>query len=266
MCMKINVLIIVLLTTLIEPSLYATLPGGPPGEGGEFPASRFYANFDTTACHYWTLGTNSFVSETSLNLAWNVNCDYIHPFNGRVTSKFGKRRRRMHYGIDIDLETGDKVQVAFEGMVRYAKYNDSYGNLVVVRHPNGLETYYAHLFALHVQAGDYVQAGDIVGLGGNTGRSYGAHLHFEIRFLGIPIDPALVIDFDKMTLRYTDVILNKRKDRIIVENAARYHQVLPGEDIYSISRLYQVHVGELCRLNHMQPDEPVLVDMRIRYQ
>jgi hypothetical protein len=239
--------------------------GTPGGEGGELPASEYYLNFDTTSCHYLQMEGVFLRAETQLTLTWNASCDYIHPFSGRVTSKFGKRRRRMHYGIDIDLETGDKVHAAFEGMVRYAKYNPSYGNLVVVRHPNGLETYYAHLSAIEVSAGDYIQAGQVVGLGGNTGRSYGAHLHFEVRFLGVPIDPALLIDFETGQLKYSSVILKKHKDRLLVENAARYHIVKPGEDIYSISRLYGVPVNEICRLNGISFDDPILLDMKLRY-
>lgn len=239
--------------------------GTPGGDGGELPASEYYSNFDTTSCHYWQMEGVFLRSETQLTLTWNASCDYIHPFSGRVTSKFGKRRRRMHYGIDIDLETGDKVHAAFEGMVRYAKYNPSYGNLVVVRHPNGLETYYAHLSQINVSAGDYIQAGQVVGLGGNTGRSYGAHLHFEVRFLGVPIDPALLIDFETGQLKYSSVVLKKHKDRLLVENAARYHIVKPGEDIYSISRMYGVPVAEICRLNGISFDDPILLDMKIRY-
>ncbi len=239
--------------------------GTPGGEGGELPASEYYLNFDTTSCHYWSMEGIFLTSETQLTLTWNASCDYIHPFAGRVTSKFGKRRRRMHYGIDIDLETGDQVHAAFEGMVRYAKYNPSYGNLVVVRHPNGLETYYAHLSQINVSAGDYIQAGQVVGLGGNTGRSYGAHLHFEVRFLGVPIDPALLIDFETGQLKYSSIILKKHKDRLLVENAARYHIVKPGEDIYSISRMYGVPVSEICRLNGISFDDPILLDMKLRY-
>lgn len=253
---------------LIAPVKYA-LPigdsGTPGGEGGNFPASEYYQNFDTSSCHYWLMESLFLRTETQLTLAWNSTCDYVHPFLGRVTSKFGKRRRRMHYGIDIDLETGDKVLAAFEGMVRYAKYNPSYGNLVVIRHPNGLETYYAHLSAIDVSAGDYVQAGQLVGLGGNTGRSYGAHLHFEVRFLGVPIDPALLIDFETGQLKYSNVLLKKHKDRLLVENAARYHTIKPGEDIYSISRMYGVSVSDICRLNAISVDDPILLDTKIRY-
>lgn len=252
----------------LAPVMYAVPTGdtgAPGGERGELPASEYYQNFDTTSCHYWLMEGVLLREETQLTLTWNSHCDYIHPFFGRVTSKFGKRRRRMHYGIDIDLETGDKVHAAFEGMVRYAKYNPSYGNLVVVRHPNGLETYYAHLSAIDVSAGDYIQAGQVVGLGGNTGRSYGTHLHFEVRFLGVPIDPALLIDFETGQLKYSNVLLKKYKDRLLVENAARYHTVKPGEDIYSISRMYGVSVNDICRLNGISLEDPILLDTKLRY-
>ena len=112
----------------------------------------------------------------------------------------------MHYGLDIDLETGDAVSAAFEGMVRISQHHDSYGNVVVIRHNNGLETLYAHLSERSVSPGDHVEAGDIIGLGGNTGRSYGSHLHFEIRFLGRPLNPAAVIDFPNETVK-SDTLL-----------------------------------------------------------
>jgi hypothetical protein len=235
------------------------------GGGSNLPATEFYNSFDTTTCHYLTEDNFRMPRPTELVLTWDKNCDYIHPFDGKLTSKFGKRRRRMHYGVDIDLETGDQVKVTFEGMVRYAKYNSSYGNLVVVRHPNGLETYYAHLSQIDVKAGDYIQAGDIVGLGGNTGRSYGAHLHFEIRFLGKPIDPSQLIDFDNKKLRYDHVMLKNNKDRMIIENASKFHQVSPGDDLYSISKMYCVPVQEICRMNNLTPYSQLLIDTKIRY-
>lgn len=237
--------------------------GGPAGT--DAPGAGYYANFDTANVHYWSPQGVLFRDTVSLTLAYNTHCDYVHPVDGNVTSKFGKRRRRMHYGMDIDLEVGDPVKVAFEGVVRYARWNDSYGNVIVVRHPNGLETYYAHLSAIDVKPGDYVQAGQYIGKGGNTGRSFGAHLHFEIRFMGMPIDPSRLVDFTTGKLIYNNVSLHLRKEKLEIENAERYHQVVPGEDLYSISRLYQVPVIRLMELNGIAEDEPLLVDSQVRY-
>lgn len=235
-------------------------------DGGELPAAEHYLTFDTATVHYWVPEGFAGSRNVSLTLAFNNTCDYVHPFDGRVTSDFGHRRRRMHYGMDIDLETGDKVKVAFEGMVRFAMWNNSYGNLVVVRHPNGLETYYAHLSKIDVKPGDYVQAGEYIGEGGNTGRSYGAHLHFEVRYQGIPINPELLIDFEARKLKLVNVNLQVNGDKIVVTNAEKHHVVKAGDDIFSIAAAYGISISDLLKLNpYMKEDDALLVDSRIRY-
>lgn len=124
------------------------------------------------------------------------------PFDGMVVSSFKYRGSRFHHGLDIDLNVGDPVKVAFDGVVRYAQYNKGgFGNCVIIRHYNGLETYYAHLSKINVRPYQRVTAGEILGLGGNTGRSFGPHLHFECRFYDHAIDPADIFDFEKKTLK-----------------------------------------------------------------
>jgi hypothetical protein len=135
-----------------------------------------------------------------------VNDEYDQHFNmpapGIVTSRYGPRNGRNHNGIDIDLETGDTVYATWSGKVRYAKYNDGgYGNLVIIRHPNGLETLYAHLSKFLVYPDQDIVAGEPIGLGGNTGHSYGSHLHFEIRFYDAPMNPEEIIDFAQKGLK-----------------------------------------------------------------
>ncbi|NCQ58884.1 MAG: M23 family metallopeptidase, partial [Flavobacteriales bacterium] len=121
--------------------------------------------------------------QDSIVLRFNKDNDfYTHPFNGKITSEFGSRKSRYHYGTDIKLETGDTVRCAFNGRVRISTYSKSYGNVVVVRHNNGLETIYAHLSQRLVEVDSTISSGTVLGLGGNTGRSYGSHLHFEIRY------------------------------------------------------------------------------------
>ncbi|WP_297065356.1 M23 family metallopeptidase [uncultured Duncaniella sp.] len=125
--------------------------------------------------------------------------EYTTPTPGHITSNYGYRSRfgRMHYGIDLKLQVGDTVRAAFSGKVRLTKYERrGYGYYVVVRHDNGLETVYGHLSRFLVKPDQYVKAGEPIALGGNTGRSTGAHLHFETRYLGIPINPAAIIDFE----------------------------------------------------------------------
>jgi len=125
--------------------------------------------------------------------------EYVTPTPGHVTSNYGYRPRfrRNHYGIDLKLQVGDTVRAAFSGKVRLTKYEGrGYGYYVVVRHPNGLETVYGHLSRFLVKPDQVVKAGEPIALGGNTGRSTGAHLHFETRYMGLPINPAAIIDFE----------------------------------------------------------------------
>lgn len=123
---------------------------------------------------------------------------YVMPVPGYVTSHYGYRPKfgRTHKGVDLKLNNNDTVVAAFEGKVRVVNYEGKgYGNYVIIRHPNGLETVYGHLNKQLVKEDQIVKAGDPIGLGGSTGRSTGPHLHFETRFMGYPINPAAIIDF-----------------------------------------------------------------------
>jgi murein DD-endopeptidase MepM/ murein hydrolase activator NlpD len=235
-----------------------------------FPAENIYGQWDTDVVHYYGQQTIEQFANTRLVLAHNSNCDFFFPVpNGRITSKFGPRGRkgRMHKGIDIDLETGDPVYSAFEGKVRYAAYNDSYGNCVVVRHPNGLETYYAHLDKLGVASGDYVQAGDYLGTGGNTGRSRGSHLHFEVRFLGVPIDPLSIIKEGEYKLALESLVINSKSEKVaVIRTGEKYHTVQPGDDLQSIAEKYCVSVASLIELNSISENTMLLIDSKIRFQ
>lgn len=136
--------------------------------------------------------------------------DYHPPVLGRVSSRYGPRGRGMHKGIDIGLPTGEPIYAAFEGKVRYARYNSGgYGYLVILRHSNGLETYYGHLCKLNVDVNDYVVAGQVIGYGGNTGRSRGPHLHFEVRYADLTFDPERIIDFSTGDLKWQNFVLER---------------------------------------------------------
>ncbi|MDO4172632.1 MAG: M23 family metallopeptidase, partial [Prevotellaceae bacterium] len=113
-----------------------------------------------------------------------------------VTSNFGARWGRRHKGLDIKVYIGDTIRAAFSGKVRMVKYEAAgYGKYVVIRHNNGLETIYGHMSAWLVEENEVVKAGQPIGLGGNTGRSTGSHLHFETRLCGVALNPALMFDF-----------------------------------------------------------------------
>lgn len=122
---------------------------------------------------------------------------FAMPTSSRViTSQFGRRWGRMHKGLDIKVYIGDTIRAAFDGKIRVVNYEGSgYGNYVVIRHNNGLETIYGHMSKHLVREDQMVRAGDLIGLGGNTGRSTGSHLHFETRLCGVALNPALMFDF-----------------------------------------------------------------------
>lgn len=154
------------------------------------------------ASDIYTDWRNDYVSAVTGHVPANFKVDlrgFCMPTPSRiVTSKFGPRWHRLHAGLDIKVYIGDTIRAAFDGKVRLTKHERrGYGYHIVIRHPNGLETLYGHLSKILVSPDQIVKAGDIIGLGGNTGRSYGAHLHFETRLLGQPINPAFMFDFEK---------------------------------------------------------------------
>ncbi|MBW8324836.1 MAG: peptidoglycan DD-metalloendopeptidase family protein [Prolixibacteraceae bacterium] len=191
---------------------------------------------------------------------------YVHPYKGKVISKYGPRRGRMHTGIDIKLNSGDTVLCAFDGRVRLAKRFNGYGNLVLVRHNNGLETIYGHLKSIKVKVNDTIKAGDLIGLGGRTGRATCDHLHFETRLFGEPFNSDKYIDFENYSLR-TDKIYyaNKRfeidknnfKKKPLASDGAALaaaggktkHVIRKGDTLSAIARKYRTSVTKICTAN-----------------
>lgn len=201
--------------TVINPAILAMIDDDHDHEEIEvdsllaFPSNDLYSSWDTTVIHPYSFAESFKQDSAIIRLTEPTDCGFVLPFNGRVTSDFGWRKKRPHYGTDIDLETGDTVMAAFDGMVRIAKLNRSYGNVVIIRHNNGLETVYAHLSKILVEAGQTIEAGQQIGLGGNTGHSFGSHLHFEMRYLGQAIDTEDFIDYATGTLKKNEIIFTK---------------------------------------------------------
>lgn len=189
-----------------------------------------------------------------------------------VTSKYGPRRRRMHRGIDLKVQKGDTIRAAFSGKIRIRNFERrGYGYYLVVRHPNGLETVYGHLSKFLVERDEIVKAGQPIGLGGNTGRSTGSHLHFETRFLGQAINPAEIIDFENSVPRqdifvFRNVKINGRKSNIYTSsnNQMVYHRVKSGDTLGKIARMYGMTVNELCRLNGLKSTSTLRIGQSIR--
>lgn len=204
-----------------------------------------------------------------------IDCSsFILPIDSelRVTSKYGPRRRRMHKGIDLKVQVGDTIRAAFDGKVRIRNFERrGYGNYLVVRHPNGLETVYGHLSKSLVDINDVVRAGDPIALGGNTGRSTGSHLHFETRFLGQALNPAEIIDFEvgvphQDQYVFHNVKINGRKSNIYTSSSDRmvYHRVKSGDTLGKIAGMYGTSVSELCRLNGLKTTSTLRLGQSIR--
>lgn len=200
--------------------------------------------------------------------------EFVYPTeSNRITSKFGLRRARFHYGIDIGVAYGDTIRAAFGGKVRMRRYERrGYGNYLVIRHNNGLETVYAHLSKMFVAKDQEVEAGMPIGLGGSTGRSTGSHLHYEIRFLGQAFDPMKLIDFSEKSCRYeTEYLITKaetysHKPVLDELKKAAYHRVRQGDCLSIIARKYGTSVSQLCRLNKISANSILQIGQRIRYR
>lgn len=202
--------------------------------------------------------------------------------NRVITSNFGARWGRQHKGLDIKVYIGDTIRSAFSGKVRIVNYERrGYGKYVVIRHDNGLETIYGHMSKHLVEENQEVRAGDPIGLGGNTGRSTGSHLHFETRLCGVALNPALMFDFrnqdvvddyymfHKDTYESESAEANRlrgvagssvmdddqdmagRNDKAARSAATRLHKVSRGETLYSIARKRGTSVDAICKLNHI---------------
>lgn len=260
------------LNRLIEQEIY------------ENPSGDLYEEWDNVLTHYQG---NTIPDETTVDLR-----GFCMPTDSRVvTSNFGARWGRQHKGLDIKVYIGDTIRAAFSGKVRIVKYEPrGYGKYVVIRHYNGLETYYGHMSKQLVSENEEVKAGDPIGLGGNTGRSTGSHLHFETRICGIALNPALMFDFRNQDVTgdfYTyhrnkyaaesaqatrlrganaGGISNSRFDGddfdddselAIAAPAAsftpevHFHKVKKGETLQSIARKCHTTVDKLCKLNRI---------------
>ncbi len=184
---------------------------------------------------------------------------FNRPCKGRVTSHFGWRPRfgRWHYGTDIGVRTGDKIHSAWAGQVRICGWDPKgYGNYIVIRHDNGFETVYGHLSKINVQENQGVKAGEVIGLGGSTGHSTGPHLHFEIRYLGITINPELIVDFDRGDL-HNDGILHlthkmltphgQKKPAPVPTQLPVVEEILPDTTIMTPAQLDSFHIEQKAK-------------------
>ncbi|WP_179319982.1 M23 family metallopeptidase [Winogradskyella helgolandensis] len=209
------------------------------------------------------------------------------PHTKVVTSRYGWRRGRPHNGIDIDLVTGDTVVTILDGIVRIAKYVNGFGNTVVVRHYNGLESTYAHLSHIGVTANDTIAKGQYLGKGGNTGNSRGSHLHLELSYKGEHIHPEYLFDFSsKNAIRSEQVWVTQQwtharyhnsrqvsKVKVIksAEEAAlaslakqpKLYVVQKGDTLYAISRRNNMSISRLCTTNAIKQSSPLKIGQKL---
>jgi len=200
-----------------------------------------------------------------------IDCShFVVPVPGIVTSVFGPRRYRFHYGIDLRLNVGDSVRSAFSGKVRIIDYEArGYGNYIVIRHDNGLETVYGHLSVVLVGLNQNVKAGELIAFGGNTGHSTGPHLHFETRYIGNAINPAYIIDFNTGRVFEKTYLLTKKKSfyyqrEVKAAQIARYYKVRKGDNLGKIAARNGTSVNALCRMNGIKSKTHLKPGQRIR--
>lgn len=244
------------------------------------PAQRdekvFTENWNTTVTHvYYGITADNLPESTAIQLIDSLT-GHHYPYKGYMSSKYGPRKGRSHQGVDLPLKTGDPVYATFDGVVRYSAFSSSgYGNLVIVRHDNGLETYYAHLSERLVEPNDRVVAGQQIGKGGSTGRSSGPHLHFETRYKGQSFDPERLFDFKTGELRNSEILLKRRhfsihskyeqdfneEEEVAKQEAAeraaasapkqtaQYHTIVAGDTFGSLARKYNTTSEAIQKLN-----------------
>lgn len=232
------------------------------------PAMEMYPDWENTRVHYTAELPDSFRIDLT---------GFVMPTESRkITDIFGyrPRRRRMHNGLDIKVQTGDTIYAAFDGKVRITSYQRrGYGHYVVIRHNNGIETLYAHLSKKLVTEDQNVKAGDPIGLGGNTGRSTGSHLHFETILLGKCIDPALLFDFKNQTTTGSSYVYRKPGSKYIENGKVKYagpepkyHKVKKGDTIERIARKHGVSQRTIMKLNGLNSRSILHPGQNLRYQ
>lgn len=237
-------------------------------EDNIIPSDEMYPTWTNSVVHYNSVMPDSFRIDLR---------NYVMPTpSTKITDIFGYRpnRRRLHQGMDIKVQTGDTIYAAFDGKVRITSYQRrGYGYYVVIRHNNGIETLYAHLSKRLVNVNQNVKAGEPIGLGGNTGRSSGSHLHFETILMGKSIDPALMFDFKNQRMTGESYMYRKPGTKYIENGKVKiagpekkYHKVKSGDTVEKIARKYGVSQKRIFELNGLKSNSIIRPGQQLRYQ
>ena len=181
----------------------------------------------------------------------------------------------------MKVQIGDPIYAAFDGKIRVVAdqgRRKGYGKYVVIRHDNGLETIYGHLSKQLVIENEYVRSGQPIGLGGNTGRSTGPHLHFETRLIGQELNPELLFDFPNQDVtgdsytyyspkakRRAAQLARAKGEKVPEGFDVRYYKVRQGDTLSRIANRHGVSINELCRLNNIKRTSKLRIGQLIRY-
>ena len=243
----------------------------PNPEIPEIPEDRQFSDFSDLPDEY-EIWSNSNINPYGISLVGmkdTIKIDvggYCTPSPKHVTSNWGFRKWKFHYGIDLKVHKGDTVKCAWDGTVRITRRDRGYGYFVVVRHDNGLETLYAHLNRIMVKNDQRIKAGEAVGMGGNTGRSTGYHLHLEFRYLGNPINPNDIVNFETHQIHKPVLVLNAQTFAYKQEiDKIRYWTVKKGDTLGRIAYRTGVSVNKLCALNGITKNTVLRIGRKIRY-
>ena len=201
--------------------------------------------------------------ETLPKLTLDMTTAFVPTASRRISAPYGIRTYRMHRGVDMGLCHGEDrtIVAAFTGVVtkvRNQGRRKGYGKYVILDHGNGLTTLYAHLASWQVKVGDTLQAGDTIGVGGNTGRSFGAHLHFEMKYHGNYIDPSTIFNFEEGTFQNALIVIEPNEMLAVEEGFQkelakhRYYKVRSGDCLGKIARKYGISITRLKQLNGLK--------------
>ena len=237
-----------------------------------YPAHAYYNRWSSRVAWDYPASISENDSIEVLLLKQNKE-DYHHPIGaktlrryfGWVTSPFGWRDGKSHNGVDLELHHWDSIYCMFPGKVRMARTYSDFGKVVVVRHNNGLETLYAHMSKTAVKEGQEVKAGVLLGHGGQTGNATGTHLHLEIRFKGLPINPAHIVSFQNKKVHADTLILKKMKRTYIAfPIGTEFHTVKRGEYPSKVAKRYGITTEKLCVMNEITRKTKLVAGQKLR--
>lgn len=277
-----NFLLSIPMILLFQFALNASTPQHTQQTADTIRKTKRVSFYDTSAIYtqHWNrivtlaYGREQFKREQLLRITDSLH-GYAFPVEKETTSGFGRRHGGQHQGIDIPLKVGEPIVAAFDGKVRYAAYNSGgFGNLIIIRHPNGLETYYAHLSKLKVKENQVVKAGQVIGLGGSTGHSYSPHLHFEVRYHDVAIDPEKIFDTEHYCLRKDMALVDEllrpqnspKKPAPVRHDGEDVYAIRSGDTLSKIAARYGTTVEDLCKLNGLSKTSILQIGQEIKIQ